>query len=186
MNQNLRAKQKHSKELKRKKKKAISSKNVSMQEVFDELIDMDMHDTLKLTGMWNVRNPLGQFNEIPIELWEAWAEDIQDVFTSDETFKEESACFFMAVSCSLENTHRYLYGEESIDEEWMGELFSRWMLLVQWYIALREESDTTKLDDVIVFDTKFLMNMDIKSIEDEILGLYEKSDANEEENFAVF
>jgi hypothetical protein len=189
MNKNIRAKKKHEKELKRKKNKMIKRTGFDgSEEMFKTLLDMDINDTFKITAAWNTDFPIATFKEIPVEIWEIWAEEFQIAYASDRGPGPESTCFFLAAGFCIEHTHEYLYGEmdDSEHEMMMKELIPRWMLLAQWYISLRGENEVTKLDDVIVFDTKFLANMNIHDIENEMSDIYEQTSDDELEIGSIF
>jgi len=191
MDHNLRAKKKHQKKVKRQRKKKFLSSNSLEMDVLEETIlehflDLDTNDTLKLTALWNMHNPAGTFEEVPDEIWEVWTQDFQELLMNKGEFRDTAGCFLMAVACSLQNSHEQLYGEEIREEVVHEVLCPRWMLLLQWYIAQKGIGPVTTLDKVRVFDSKYLLEMDMDMVEDRITQAYEFLTDDEQEVGAIF
>jgi hypothetical protein len=53
-------------------------------------------------------------------------------------------------------------------------LMQAWHALFKLYICLKHENDETRLDDVIVFDSKYLMSLDIAAAKEEAMEILER------------
>jgi hypothetical protein len=180
-------KKKKNKKVAPKKKKTVPMFNDKIQEIFTGIHELDGGETLKAIALWCFIRQAGKIKDVPLEIWEMLADDLGETIFANDPDDEVAGLLFLAISNALKTTKKYLYHDDSMSMELLEEVFPRWLLLVQWYFALREENEkNTKLDDVIFFDTKFLAEMDIKKIEDEISDIYERNPEDEDEDYDLF
>lgn len=146
--------------------------NEQDNDFFENCVEEDFYEVLPMTGEWNSEFPKATFSAMPDELLDAWEHEIEDLY--DGVYKESTPkhLYLTAVS-AIRHTTKELYNEE-IDEELYVDLADRLILAIDWYAALTRTSEKTKLDDVVVFDYKFLQNMDKDAVLAEIEAIHEE------------
>ena len=177
---------KKNKKVAAKNKKTVPMFNDKVQEIFTGIYELNGGETLKAIALWCFIKPAGKIKDVPLEIWEMLADDLSETVFTDDPDDEITGLLFLSITNALKITKGYLYKDDSMSPEFVEKIFPRWLLLVQWYFALREENEEkTKLDEIIFFDTKFLAEMDIKKIENEISDIYERIPEDDDEEYDI-